>query len=75
MFPFKKHTLLKLALDKYNTYLFISNSVEDFKLNQYRNFQLILPMNFQFISYFVHIIFSVSHRLLYCLFVKVDFEN
>ena len=32
---------IKGALDKYNMYLFISNSVEDVKLNQYQNFQLI----------------------------------
>ena len=39
---------LKGALDKYNIYLFKSNSIEDFKLNQYRNFQLILSMRFHF---------------------------
>ena len=41
-------------------------SIEDFKLNQYRNFQLI----FHFIRYLVKsIIFRVSHRLpvLYCV--------
>ena len=64
----------KGALDKYNIYLFKSNSIEDFKLNQYRNFQLILPMRFHFMMYFVNsIIFSVSHRLLYCVFIEVDF--
>ena len=30
--------LLKGALDKCNIYLIISNSIEDFKLNQYQNF-------------------------------------
>ena len=65
-----------LALDKYNIYLFITNSIEDFKLNQYRNFQLILPMRFHFMRYFVNsIIFRVSHRLLYCVFIEVDFEK
>ena len=33
--------LLKGALDKYDIYLFISNSIEDFKLDLYWNFQLI----------------------------------
>ena len=65
---------IKGALDKYNIYLFKSNSIEDFKLNQYRNFQLILPMYFHFMMYFVNsIIFRVSHRLLYCVFIEVDF--
>ena len=65
---------IKGALDKYNIYLFKSNSIEDFKLNQYRNFQLILPMRFHFIMYFVNSsIFKVSHRLLYCVFIEVDF--
>ena len=55
----------KGALDKYNSFLFISISIEDYKLNQYRKFQLILPMRFPFMGYFVNsIIFSVSHRLL-----------
>ena len=36
--------MLKGALDKYKIYLFISNAIEDFRLNQYRNFQLILLM-------------------------------
>ena len=66
--------LFKGTLDKYNIYLFKSNSIEDFKLNQYRNFQLILPMRFHFMMYFVNsIIFRVSHRLLYCVFIEVDF--
>ena len=38
--------IVKGALDKYDIYLFISNSVEDFKLDLYWNFQLILPMYF-----------------------------
>ena len=55
---------IKGALDKYDIYLFISNSVEDFELNQYQNFQLILPMRFHFMMYFVNsIIPRVSHRL------------
>ena len=66
----------KGALDKYKIYLFISNSIEYFKLNQYRNFQLILPMHFHFMRYFVNtIILRVSHRLLYCVFIEVDFEK
>ena len=68
--------LVKGALDKYNIYLFIANSIEDFKLKQYRNFQLILPMHFHFMRCFVNsIIFRVSHRLLYCLFIDVDFKK
>ena len=67
---------IKGALDKYNIYLFISNSIKNFKLNQYRNFQLILPMRFHFMRYFVNSIISrVSHRLLYCVFIEVDFEK
>ena len=67
---------LKGALDKYNIYLFIYNSIENFKLNQYRNFQLILPERFHFMGYLVNsIIFRVSHRLLYCVFIEVDFEK
>ena len=66
----------KGALDKYNIYLFMYNFVEGFKSNQYQNFQLILPMHFQFIWYFVNsIISSMSHRLLYCAFIEVDFEK
>ena len=67
---------LKGTLDKYNIYLFISNSLKDFKLNQYQNFQLILPLLFHFMRYFVNsIIFGMSHRLLYCVFIEVDFET
>ena len=36
----------KGALDKFNIFLFIPNSIEDFKLKQHQNFQLILPMAF-----------------------------
>ena len=67
---------LKEALDKYNTYLFISNSIEDYKFNQNWNFQPILPMRFHFKRYSVSSsIFRVSHRLLYCVFTEVDFEK
>ena len=73
---FTHFLLFKGALDKYNTLLFISNSIEDFKSNQYQNFQLILPMRFHFMNYFVNsIIYRVSHRLLYCVFIEVDFEK
>ena len=68
--------LVKGALDKYNIYLFISNSIEDFKSKQYRKFQLILPMRFHFMKYFVNsIILRVPHRLLYCVFIEGDFEK
>ena len=67
---------VKGALDKYNIYLFIYNSIEDLKSNQCWKFQLILPMRFYFMAYFVSIIiFRVSHRLLYCVFIEVDFEK
>ena len=66
----------KGALDNFNICLFISNSTEDLKLNEYWNFQLILPMRFYLMRYFVNsIIFRVSHRLLYCVFIEVDFEK
>ena len=31
----------KGALDMYNIFLFVSNSIDNFELNQYQNFQLI----------------------------------
>ena len=66
----------KGAKEKYNIYIVISNFKEDFKLNQYRNLQLILPMRFHFMRYFVNsMIFRVSHRLLYCVFIEADFEK
>ena len=72
----KMKEVIKGALDKYNIYLFISKSIEDFKLKQYRKFQLILPMRFHFMRYFVNTIISrVSNRLLYCVFIEVDFEK
>ena len=38
--------------------------------------QLILPIRFHFMRYFVNsIIFRVFQRLLYCVFIEVDFEN
>ena len=36
------------AMDKYNIYLFISNSMDDFKSSQYWNFQVILPRRFSY---------------------------
>ena len=76
-FEFKLALLtVKGALDKYNIYLLISNSILDLKLNQYQNFQLILPMRFHFMRYFMYsIIPRVSHRLLYCVFIEVNFEK
>ena len=77
--PWAKYTLLwalEGALDKYNIYLVILKSIEDFKLNQYPHFQLILPMRFHFVKYFVNsIIARVSHKLLYCAFIEVHFEK
>ena len=75
LFLQKKVILFKGALDKYNI-IFIPNSIENIKLNQYPNFQPILPMRFHFMRYCVNsIIFRVSHRLLYCIFMEVDFEK
>ena len=51
---------IKVSLDKYDISLFISNSIEDFKLNRYQNFQLLRLCGFIFIL-------RVSHRLLYCV--------
>ena len=60
----------------YDVYLQMSKSEEDIKLNQYRYFQLIPPMSFHFMRYFLNgIIPSVSHRLLYCVLMEVDFEE
>ena len=67
---------VKGALDKYTINLFISNSIEDSKLIQHLNFQLIQPMPFHFMRYSVNsVIFRVSHRLLYCGFIEVVFEK
>ena len=66
--------ILKGALDKYSIFLFVHTSVEDHEINQYRNFQLILPMRFHFMRSFVNSIISrVSHRPLCCVFIEVDF--
>ena len=71
---YDSHVYVKGALDEYNIYLFMSNSTEDFKLNRYRNFQLILPMHFHFMMNFVNsVIYRVSHRLLYYAFIEVNF--
>ena len=49
----KKSTkCIKGALDKYNISFYISNSIEDFKLNQYWNFQLISAKAFSFYEVF-----------------------
>ena len=51
------------------SFLHISNSIQEFKLNSYRNFQLILPIRFHCMWYFVNsVIFRVSQKLLYCAF-------
>ena len=65
---------LKGALDKYNIYLFISNSIEDFKLESILKFSADSANAFSFYEVWI-IIFSVSHRLLYCIFIEVDFEK
>ena len=52
-------------------YLFKSNSMAEFKANQYQHFPPILLMRFHFIRYFVNsIIFRVSQ-----VFTEVDFKK
>ena len=71
-----KSLYLKGALDKYNICLFTFDFIEDFKLNQYRNFQLILSKRSHFMRYFVNsIIHRVSHRLLYVYLLKSTLKN
>ena len=65
--------LFKGSLDKYNIYLFIPNSIEYFKLNKYRNFQLILPMRFHFMRYFVNSIIEVVFEKLEMLEIYAYF--
>ena len=66
----------KGALDNYNIYIFVSNFVQNFELKQYWNFQLILPEHFCLMRYFVNsIIFRVPHRLLFGVFIEVNFEK
>ena len=58
------------------TSIFLYNSKEDIKSTQYQIFKLILPMRLHFMRDFViSIIFRLSHRLLYCVFIEVDFEK
>ena len=67
----KKH---QKTLDKYSIYLFVPNSIENYEINQYQTFQLILPMRFHLMRSFVNsIIPRVSHRPLCCVFIEVDF--
>ena len=48
--------------------MFVSNSIEDFRLNQFPNLQLVLPMRCHFMRYSVNSIkFKVPHRLLHCM--------
>ena len=69
-------TKLKGHWTNITSIFFISSSKEDLKSNQYRKFQLILPMRFHFMRYFVNnIIFRVPHRQLFCVFIEVDFEK
>ena len=67
---------LKETLDKSDIFLLISKSIEDIKYNQYQNFQIILLICFHFMRYFMNsIIFGMSVRLLYYIFIEVDFEK
>ena len=57
--------VIKWALDKYNIYLFISNSIEDFKINQYQQFQLRTPIDIintlcQYRLTFQSVIFTIT---------------
>ena len=61
-------------LDKYGIYLFTFNSIENYRINLYQTFQLVLPMGFHFMKSFVNSI-RVSHRPLCCVFIEVDFEK
>ena len=73
---FRAMLLVKGALDKSNIYLYISSSIDDLKSKQYRKFQLILPMCFHFMRYFVNCItFRVSHRLLFVYLLKSTLKN
>ena len=67
----------KGALDKYySTSVFAFNLTENYKINQYQTFQLILLMLFHFMRSFVNsIIPRVFHRSVYCVFIEVDFEK
>ena len=68
IFAQKSGKIIKGALDKYNIYLFVlSNSLEDFKLNQYRKFQLILPMRVHFMRYFMNSVISRVSHIGYCI--------
>ena len=54
----------------------MSNSMEDFKLNEYQNFHLIPANVFSFYELSVNrIIFIVSHRLLFCALIEVDLKK
>ena len=55
---------------------FMSNSIENYKINWKQTFQLILLMHFSFMRYFVNSIISkVSHKPLCWIFIEVDFEK
>ena len=47
------YIILKGAFDKYIIYLLVSNSIENFNINQYQTFQQILPMHFHLMWSFV----------------------
>ena len=65
-----------MSLNKCNIYLFVSNSIESVKINQYQTFQLILLMQIDFMwSYKNGIIPQVSHRPLYFVFIEANFEK
>ena len=54
----------------------VSNSIVNYQINQYKTFQLILPVYSHLMRSFVNsIIPKVSHRPLCCVFTEVDFEK
>ena len=57
-------------MDKYNIYLFISNSVENFKLNQYWNFWADSANKFSFYEVFrkQHRLQSVPYAIVLCIY-------
>ena len=81
-FPAGTSITIKGVLDTlYKINLFISSStkssIEDFKWNQLPKFAADSEKRFALCSrHFLNsIIFRVSHRLLYCVFIEVDFEK
>ena len=68
--------VIKGALDKYDIYSFISYFIEDLKIKPLPKFLADSVNAFSFYEVFCDsIIFRVSHRLLYNVYIEVDFEK